>query len=928
MTDAIEKPSPTRPRLFLSYARGDDEAFARRLYEDLTASGFDVWFDRESLPSRDLTFHQEIEDAIRTRDRLIYIGGPKAAASAYVRQEWQFAVAADKVVIPLLRLGKYETAIPDGLALRHCEDFRDDAEYARQFKKLLGNLHRPAPPLGRLHAVPEPPANVIGRGDLLIRVRDALLVDLQKPQVMTGADARVGVQGMGGVGKSVLAAVMARDHRVRQSYPDGIIWVAVGKQPDVPALQRNVAHALGSDEGIANTQQGKSVLEALLKDKAVLLVLDDVWQSVHAEAFAVLGPRCRLLITSRNLNVAQTLAGEQFQVGLFSETEALQLLADKVGMDRLSLPADAHAVIAECGCLPLALALCGAMAKKRSGDFTNVLRRLQQADLDKIADPSAIQESHRDIWRALHISVEDLAADMQRRFAELAVFPPGRVVPQEAVETLWSHTGGLDALDAEDLLIDLHERALVQVSVAAECDIERNCDVSLHDLIHDYASLAVGNLEDLHGQYAAASLNLYRTAPDRFAGFIKKHLPTHLMAAGNAPQLLSLLGDTRLNYFNQWAEQGMAAEGVSCLKYLIQYLDEHAIFVDLSQVLGTQIARLYNRLGEPRAAERWLHKVIGSNTELPRNRLQIVALHELASVFFSEGEHLNACREFRRALRGARRHEPPLGGEIAANLIGLAGATYLVSLRSSRVIRLGQLALHWAEIGADAPHTAEACRILADVHKDNMEYTKADSYLSKGLHVAQRHNLVAADLSLRTCHAWMYYHQAVLGDRSVADSESLFRELHRKADSSGDTRVAGDAWSGLGQVAILERSRTLLEQAIANLSWAKGNRLRPNLDVRCRMLEGARCLWSAAFTDAMAIYEQCQAISLNEQLRARQVDAIVGQGIALYRMGRKIEAESKWNLAIAKSTDCPTIRQHIAAHSIARSRDDKDGCPL
>lgn len=55
-------------RVFLSYARDDDEAFVRRLYEDLIAHGFDVWFDRESMPSRQLTFHQEIAEAIRERE--------------------------------------------------------------------------------------------------------------------------------------------------------------------------------------------------------------------------------------------------------------------------------------------------------------------------------------------------------------------------------------------------------------------------------------------------------------------------------------------------------------------------------------------------------------------------------------------------------------------------------------------------------------------------------------------------------------------------------------------------------------------------------------------------------------------------------------------------------------------------------------------
>ena len=66
--------------LFLSYARGDDELFARRLYQDLTARGFPVWFDRVSMPSRQLTFYQEIRDAIAARDRLLLVVGPESAA--------------------------------------------------------------------------------------------------------------------------------------------------------------------------------------------------------------------------------------------------------------------------------------------------------------------------------------------------------------------------------------------------------------------------------------------------------------------------------------------------------------------------------------------------------------------------------------------------------------------------------------------------------------------------------------------------------------------------------------------------------------------------------------------------------------------------------------------------------------------------------
>ena len=82
----------TRTSLFLSYARGDDEPFVSRLHAHLTARGFDVWFDRVSMPSRNLTFHQEIRDAIAARDRLLLVVRHRVTKSLYVRQDQQFRV--------------------------------------------------------------------------------------------------------------------------------------------------------------------------------------------------------------------------------------------------------------------------------------------------------------------------------------------------------------------------------------------------------------------------------------------------------------------------------------------------------------------------------------------------------------------------------------------------------------------------------------------------------------------------------------------------------------------------------------------------------------------------------------------------------------------------------------------------------------------
>ncbi len=74
-----------------------------RLYHALQARGFDVWWDRVSLPSRRLTFHHEIREAIAARGRLVRVVGPRAVTSGHLRQKGQFGLQEDKVITPFLQ---------------------------------------------------------------------------------------------------------------------------------------------------------------------------------------------------------------------------------------------------------------------------------------------------------------------------------------------------------------------------------------------------------------------------------------------------------------------------------------------------------------------------------------------------------------------------------------------------------------------------------------------------------------------------------------------------------------------------------------------------------------------------------------------------------------------------------------------------------
>jgi len=549
--------------IFLSYARNDDEAFVRRLHGDLTNAGFDVWFDRVSMPARQLTFHQEIRDAIAARDRLLLVVGPGVLASDYVTQEWSFAYfEAGKCVNPIVRLNGhgpdgtthasqgidgYEL-IPEDLKLLHAEDFRDDAHYDAHLANLIRQLSEAIPPVGKLVAVPELPACFLAQPDRIKALRDLLLVDLQKPVVVSGAAARVGLQGMGGIGKSVLASVLAHRPEVRRAFPDGIFWITLGQKPQLAEQQRWLARELGDEALFPDERSGKECLRKLLAGRKALLVLDDVWQREHAEAFNVIGAMGRILLTTRDAGLVTALASKEthYRVELPTEAEAEGIFASAARLDPQALPAAAREIVAQCGRLPLALALCGGMVQG-GVSLADVLEALREHDLEFLSDPHWAEEQHQNAWKAMEVSLRVLPPEQRDRFAELAVFALDRGAPEAAVVTLWEHTGGLTPRHARKLLTDFAARSLVQLKPAAEVDGHTDARMTLHDLLHNFATEMAekqfGSLASLHQMlldaYAKKCPNSWPSGPDD--GYFFQKLCEHLLAAGRLDDAVELL---------------------------------------------------------------------------------------------------------------------------------------------------------------------------------------------------------------------------------------------------------------------------------------------------------------------------------------------------------------------------------------------------
>jgi len=237
-----------------------------------------------------------------------------------------------------------------------------------------------------------------------------------------------GWAGKDGIGKTVLSQALCHDRPVQNAFPDGVIWTTIGRNPTNLFLKnqmRDIAKLVGGDLAYYDRLQAYSnEFHRTLKNKAALIVLDDVWNGRDIEPFIYPGEpldaRYRLLITTTGQEVSRYENGLLLDV--LAPDQALELLARWGDTPAAELSPAASEVIEACGHLPLAISMIGALV--RGGGFEpwkGDLRRLKEADLEMIRiqfpdypDPNLLS--------AIQVSVDALQPECRVKYLGLAIF--------------------------------------------------------------------------------------------------------------------------------------------------------------------------------------------------------------------------------------------------------------------------------------------------------------------------------------------------------------------------------------------------------------------------------------------------------------------------------------------------------------------------
>lgn len=273
-------------------------------------------------------------------------------------------------------------------------------------------INLPPPPTGlaALRQLRAPVADFVGREREVAALLEALA---------GGAAAISGVVGLGGIGKTELAMVVAS--QVIERFPDAQLVVELqgSREPSLPADEalRRVIRAFHPDAKLPDdSAQLGALYRSVLTGKRVLIVADDARDA--AQVRPLLPPEgSALLVTSRQRFALPGMA--RVDLERLAEGEAVALLRTVCG--RLSAE-EAAQIAAACGGLPLALRVAGGLlASDETMSVARYLARLgdERRRLAALHDDSA---PDLDVEASLALSYALLGAAAQADLRRLGVF--------------------------------------------------------------------------------------------------------------------------------------------------------------------------------------------------------------------------------------------------------------------------------------------------------------------------------------------------------------------------------------------------------------------------------------------------------------------------------------------------------------------------
>ncbi len=253
------------------------------------------------------------------------------------------------------------------------------------------------------------------------------------------------IRGWPGVGKTTLLQQLAYEPALRASFPDGVLWAALGETGEPGAALASWARAMGIDPGVqAPLPDRTEQLRSALTDRRVLLLVDDVWVAEQMIGLRVAGPGCATVLTTRFTDVASQLAPlpeRRIVLDCLDASASERLLRQLAPRATARYPRHCAQLCHDLEGLPLALRIAAALLEDEIDFAANVddLFHLDLLDATAPLDRTDPRTGTTPTLRALlRKSTDRLDEATRNRFAYLgALAPKPATFDLEVMARIW-----------------------------------------------------------------------------------------------------------------------------------------------------------------------------------------------------------------------------------------------------------------------------------------------------------------------------------------------------------------------------------------------------------------------------------------------------------------------------------------------------------
>ncbi|KAJ9183153.1 hypothetical protein P3X46_007057 [Hevea brasiliensis] len=360
---------------------------------------------------------------------------------------------------------------------------------------------------------------------------------------------KIGIVGMGGLGKTTIAKKIFNDTDVRYHFNQKI-WVSVSSSFRVEVILRSILQQSGEESAVVQSEMLHKVV-SLLKAKTCLIIFDDIWEKgidwwKNFFSSDLAGSACSgscFIITTRNKEVADAIKANETHHPKVLDDKKSWLLFSKHAFPEVKeeslekFKEVGKKIVSECGGLPLAIKTIGGLL----GSKPHSLQEWKKiCDNFSVLD---ITEENSVVMKSLQLSYDALPPHLKQCLLCFSIYPEDFDIQAEKLIHWWIGEGLIHGKDSETTfemgfkhLSMLVSRCLVEVVDTRGYD-GRVYSCKMHDLVRDLTLAMAGKEKVCSFDEEGQKL----TSDSRWLGFTSE---MDAQSLNKTPKLRALLQTT------------------------------------------------------------------------------------------------------------------------------------------------------------------------------------------------------------------------------------------------------------------------------------------------------------------------------------------------------------------------------------------------